>query len=169
MSKLKINNVRLSFPSLFKKAVFNGTETKYEATFLFPKDGAVHKEVQKAIDGFIKEKFAEKPPKGLKVTCLTDGDEKDYLGYEGNMALKAGNGKRFLIIDSDKTPLSEDDNRLYAGCYVNAIVEFWFSDHPLGGKQILGTLLGVQFFKDGEPFSDGVGASLDDIDEVDEF
>lgn len=168
MSKVKIQNVRLSFPALFRKAVFNGNETKFEATFLIPKDSKEAQKVQSAIDAFIEEKFSGKPPKGLKVTCFTDGDNKDYAGYEGMMALKAGSTKRPLVIDSDKTPLSEDDNRLYAGCYVNAMIDFWYSDHPLGGKQILGNLLGVQYYKAGEPFADGVGASVDDFDAFDD-
>ena len=38
MAKFTLKNVRLSFPSLFQKAVFNGTETKFEATFLLNKE-----------------------------------------------------------------------------------------------------------------------------------
>ena len=116
-----------------------------------------------------KEKFADKVPKGLKITAFKDGDEKEYDGYEGMMALKAGSTKRPLVIDADKTPLVESDNKLYAGCYVNAILEFWYSDHPKGGKQILGNLLAIQFYRDGDPFSDGVTASLDDFEDVSEF
>jgi hypothetical protein len=167
-AKLKLQNVRLSFPSLFNKAVFNGNVTKYEGTFLMPKGSPQHKQTQDAIDAFIAEKFQGKAPKGLKITCFTDGDEKDYDGYEGQMALKGGSTKRVLLIDKDKTPLVEEDGRLYAGCYVNAIVEFWYSDHPLGGKQILGNLLGVQFAKDGDSFGDNTGASIDDFDEIDD-
>jgi len=167
-TKLKLQNVRLSFPAIFKKAVFNGVETKYEATFLMPKGSAQHKQTQEAIDAFIAEKFQGKTPKGLKITAFTDGDEKDYDGYEGMMALKGGSTKRLLVIDKDKTPLTEEDGKIYAGCYVNAILEFWYSDHPLGGKQILGNLLGVQFAKDGESFGDSTGASLDDFDELDD-
>lgn len=167
-AKLKLQNVRLSFPSLFNKAVFNGNTTKFEATFLMPKGSPQHKQTQDAIDAFIAEKFQGKAPKGIKITAFTDGDEKDYDGYEGQMALKGGSTKRVLLIDKDKTPLTEEDGRLYAGCYVNAIVEFWFSDHPLGGKQILGNLLGVQFAKDGDSFGDNTGASIDDFDEIDD-
>lgn len=167
-AKLKLQNVRLSFPSLFNKAVFNGNVTKYEGTFLMPKGSPQHKQTQDAIDAFIAEKFQGKAPKGLKITCFTDGDEKDYDGYEGQMALKGGSTKRVLLIDKDKTPLVEEDGRLYAGCYVNAIVEFWYSDHPLGGKQIIGNLLGVQFAKDGDSFGDNTGASIDDFDEIDD-
>ena len=35
--KIKLQNVRLSFPSLFRKAQFQGDETKYEATFMLDK------------------------------------------------------------------------------------------------------------------------------------
>ena len=37
MSKIKIANTRLSFPSLFQTASFNGDSTKYEATFILDK------------------------------------------------------------------------------------------------------------------------------------
>lgn len=168
MDNLKLQNVRLSFPSLFKKAVFNGNETKFEATFLIEKGSANEKMVEKALAAFIQEKFQGKPPKGLKTTCWADGDEKDSAGYENMMALKAGSNKRVPVIHRDRSPISEEDNVIYAGCYVNAIVSFWFSDHPLGGKQILGNLLGVQFFKDGQPFSDAAMASVDDFDAFDD-
>ena len=167
-AKLKLQNVRLSFPSLFNKAVFNGNVTKYEGTFLMPKGSPQHKQTQDAIDAFIAEKFQGKAPKGLKITCFTDGDEKDYDGYAGMMAIKGGSTKRVLLIDKDKTPLVEEDGRLYAGCYVNAILEFWYSDHPLGGKQIIGNLFGVQFARDGESFGDTTGATIDDFDEIDD-
>ena len=38
MSKIKLKNVRLSFASVFRKATFNGDETKYEGTFLIDKE-----------------------------------------------------------------------------------------------------------------------------------
>jgi hypothetical protein len=167
MENIKLKNVRLSFPSLFKKAVFNGQETKYEATFLISKDSDQATMLEKAIAAFVEETFKGKPPRGLKITCLSDGDEKEYDGYEGMLAFKAASTKRPLVLDSDKTPLTEEDNRIYAGCYVNAIVSLWYSDHPLGGKQILGNLGGVQFYKDGESFSSG-GASADDFDDFED-
>jgi len=37
MATITLKNVRLSFPSLFKKAVFQGNVGKHEATFMFPK------------------------------------------------------------------------------------------------------------------------------------
>lgn len=164
MAKIKLQNVRLSFPSLFRKAVFEGNETKYEATFLLDKEK--HADTIKLIKSEIAKRIKD-DLKGAKLSadriCLKDGDEFDYAGYEGHMSFKAANGKRPLIIDRDKTPLTEDDNRLYAGCYVNAVVELWVQNNGYG-KRINANLLGVQFFKDGEPFADGESGSVDDFD-----
>ena len=95
MPKLSLKNVRLSFPSLFHKATFEGVETKYE-------------------------------------------------------------------------PLTEDDNRIYSGCYVNASVELWYQKNAYG-KRVNANLLGIQFFKDGEAFGEGgTTASGDDFDAFDD-
>lgn len=163
--KIKLQNVRLSFPSIFRKAVFNGDETKFEATFLLDKEK--HAEVIAQIKAAIAEKI-KTDLKGAKLPadklCLKDGDGIEYDGYAGCYSLKASNNKRPLVIDKDKTPLSEDDNRIYAGCYVNAIVELWAQNNNYG-KRINANLLGVQFMADGEPFGDGgVSAGVDDFD-----
>ena len=162
--KLKLQNVRLSFPSLFRKAVFNGEETKYEATLLINKE--THADLIKQIGDAIKEKI-KVDLKGAKLPadkiCMKDGDNIEYDGYAGHWSIKASNNKRPLVIDNDKTPLAEDDDKLYAGAYVNAVIELWAQNNSWG-KRINANLLGVQFFKDGEPFGDTVSASVDDFD-----
>jgi hypothetical protein len=169
MSKIKLNNVRLSFPSLFQKATFEGKETKFEATLLLDKKQHAETitEIQAAIKVAIKEKLA-----GAKVgadkLCMKDGDDSDYEGYAGTMSLKAANAKRPLVIDRDKTPLAESDNRPYSGCYVNAIIELWAQNNAYG-KSINANLLAVQFYKDGQPFGDaGANASVNDFDAFDD-
>ena len=169
MSKIKLNNVRLSFPSLFQKATFEGKETKFEATLLLDKKQHAETitEIQAAIKLAIKEKLA-----GAKVgadkLCMKDGDESDYEGYAGTMSLKAANAKRPLVIDRDKTPLAESDNRPYSGCYVNCIIELWAQNNAYG-KRINANLLAVQFYKDGQPFGDaGANASVNDFDAFDD-
>ena len=168
-----LKNVRLSFPSLFKKAVFDGQETKYEATLLVPKNSAQAKKLQKMAEDFAAEVFGgkEKIPNSLKYTALTDGDTKDYDGYEGMLAFKGGSGQRITIVDRDKTPLVEEDGKPVAGDYVNAVVGFWYSSHPKGGKQILGNLSAIQFVKEGEHFGAGgvnVDEAFDDLGDEDE-
>jgi hypothetical protein len=124
-------------------------------------------EIQEAIKLAIKEKLA-----GAKVgadkLCMKDGDDSDYEGYAGTMSLKAANAKRPLVIDRDKTPLAESDNRPYSGCYVNAIIELWAQNNAYG-KRINANLLAVQFYKDGQPFGDaGANASVNDFDAFDD-
>ena len=162
--KIKLKNVRLSFPSLFRKATFEGAETKYEATFLLSKDD--HADLIKEIKSMISQRI-KTDLKGAKLSadriCLKDGDDFDYAGYAGCMSIKASNNKRPMLIDRDKSQLSEEDERLYAGAHVNAVIELWVQNNGYG-KRINANLLGVQFFKDGEPFADGVTASQDDFD-----
>lgn len=165
MSKFKLSNVRLSFPAIFQKAIFDGNETKYEATLLIDKEkqAKLVDQVQSKIDAFIKEQFPTGAPKALKTTCFQDGDTKDYDGYANHMAFKGTSNSRITIIDRDKTPLVEADGKPYAGSYVNAIVSLWLSVHPKGGTQVLANLHGIQFYKDGEAFGEG------NTDVTDEF
>ena len=170
MAKMQLKNVRLSFPSLFTKAEFEGVATKFEATFLIDKDsqGEIVKQVNTAIDKFLSAKFPKGAPKSVKRTVFSDGDTKDYDGYANQMAFKGSNTKRPTVINRDKTPITEDDDIIYAGCYVNAIVDLWYSDHPKGGKQVLGNVMGVQFVKDGESFGADTTSDADEFDELDD-
>lgn len=164
MAKIKLQNVRISYPSLFRKATFQGAETKYEATFLLNKD--THAAIIAAIKAEINEGIKTNL-KGAKVAadkiCFKDGDLTDSAGYENCYSLKAATNKRPMVIDRDRSPLAEEDNRIYAGCYVNAMIEFWYMDNAYG-KRVCATLLAVQFAKDGEPLGGGTGASVDDFD-----
>ena len=162
--RVTIPNARLSFPSLFTKSSFQGKEGKYEGTFLFPKtDTKTYKKVIAAIEATREEgKLGKVPASKL---CILDGDEIEYDGYEGMWAVKATNSKRPTVINRDKSPIVEDDDIIYAGCYVNAIISPWAQNNDFG-KRVNANLLGVQFVKDGEPFGDAVVANADDFDEV---
>ena len=167
MATIKLKNVRLSFASLFKKATFGGEETKYEGTFLIDKETQADQiaEINPAIGAMMKEKKAKLSPDRI---CFKDGDEIDYDGYAGHMSIKASNAKRPIVIDRDKSPLTEDDGRPYSGCYVNAVLELWYQDNTWG-KRVNANLLAVQFAKDGEPFGEGgASVSVDDFDVIDE-
>lgn len=172
--KIKLNNVRLSFPGLWKPEPFKpGDDPKFKATFLVPKDSELDKQVQAAILETAKAKWGAKAAAVLKgITnnpnkyCYQDGDTKPYDGYEGMMALSAKNGKRPLVIDRDRTTLTEADGKPYAGCYVNATVEFFAYENS--GNGISASLMGVQFYKDGDAFGGGGVSSEDDFDELDD-
>ena len=168
MSKIKAKNVRLSFPSLFRTAQFGDEDTgKYEATFVF--DKVEHAEIIKSIQAQINKLMKEelKTKLGDDKLCLKDGDEIGRPEFEGKMTLKASTKKRPIVIDRDKAPLAEADNKPYAGCYVNTIVSLWGQDNKYG-KRVNAQLDGVQFYADGEPFGDA-GISADEFDEYDAF
>lgn len=167
MANIKLKNVRLSFPSLFRKAVFNGEETKYEGTFLLNK--TEHAETIKSIEAEIASMLKEHKAKlSADKICFKDGDNIEYDGYADCMTIKASSAKRPLVIGKDKTPLTEDDNVIYSGCYVNAIISLWWQDNSYG-KRVNASLEAVQFHKDGQPFGDGGSkASVDDFDIIED-
>ena len=140
--KIKLSNVRLSFPSIFTKSEFNGTVGKFEATFLMNKDSQAKMiaDVQAKIALIQKDNKAKVSPDKI---CLKDGEFVEYDGYANAMSIKAGSNRRPTIIDRDKTPLVEDDNKPYAG-----------------------NLTGIQFVKDGEAFGAGNQDSSDEFDDI---
>lgn len=180
MSIVQLLNARLSFPDLFEAVQFEGKGPfSYRAAFLQPEDQPVMLQqgdkswkkttIAKVIDAVATELWKAKAPAILKSIegnpqkcCWYDGNIKEYDGYEGNFVLSSTRGQekgRPLIIDRDKSPLSADDGKPYAGCYVNATVEIWAQDNKWG-KGIRATLRGVQFAKDGDAFA--AGTPLDD-------
>lgn len=173
MARIKIANARLSFPSLFRKASFQeGQEGKYEATLIVPKKGneAWKKEVDAIIEEGIKEAKLGKVSSDKKF--IKDGDEdfdlEKYPEYENSWIVKASNNKRPTTIAKDKTPVVEEDELFYAGCYVNASIEPWYQNNSYG-KRVNANLLGVQFSKDGEPFGAGAVDVTDDFDDIDDL
>lgn len=168
MSKIKLKNVRLSFPSLFHMAEFGGESTgKYEATAVL--DKVEHADLIESIDSQIKQMMKNdlKSKLSAEKLCFKDGDDLGRPEFEGKMTLKASTKKRPVVIDRDKSPLAEEDNKPYAGCYVNMIVSLWAQDNKYG-KRINAQLDGVQFYADGEPFGDA-GISVDEFEEYEPF
>lgn len=174
--KVKLQNVRLSFPDLFEAKQFEGTGPfNYRASFLFAPDSQAKRDLDAAIRAVAAEKWGKKAeallegilPNSQKC-CLVNGNTKDYDGYEGMFALSANRPQdkgRPLIIDRDKTPLSQADGKPYAGCYVNATVELWAQDNAFG-KAVRATLLAVQFARDGDAFAGGSVGSEEDFDDL---
>ena len=174
---MRLDNVRLSFPQLFTATSFNPEQKKkFSATLLFADGSETDKAVKKAILDAAEAKW---PGKGAAMVkqlqaqgklCLRGGEEKpNYDGFgEGVKFVNASNDKRPTVIDRDRTPLTEEDGRIYAGCYVNAVVEFWGQDNQWG-KRVNCSLRGVQFARYGEPFGGGgVPATADDFPELED-
>lgn len=173
MAKIRLENVRLTFPQLFEPKTVNGQgEPKYSAAFLFPKDHPQLAELQAAVMAAATEKWGAKSAEVLKALkasdkiCVHDGDAKsDYDGYAGNYFMNASNKVRPLVIGPQREPLTAADGKPYSGCYVTAIVEVWGQDNNFG-RRVNASLLGVQFVKDGERLAGGGVASQDDFEPI---
>lgn len=172
--KVSLKKARLSFPDLFVPRPFKaGDEPKFKATFLLPKDSPQIAVIEAAIKAVAVAKWGAKADSILKSIrgnpnkfCFQDGDTKDYDGYAGMMAVSASNKARPLVIDGKKNPLTQADGKPYAGCEVNASIEFFAYDNS--GNGISASLKGVQFSADGDAFGGGTPASPDDFDAIDE-
>jgi len=170
---MQIKNLRISYPNIYRPSAFApGQDEKYSATFITPKGSEAHQAIEAEIDRVIKEKWPKKVPANLKI-CLRDGDEKEQDGFgQEVMFFNASSKKRPGVFDKDTSPLTEDDGKPYAGCYVNSIVNFWAQDNNYG-KRINASLEGIQFYKDGDGFGGGgrvaQAADFTVLDDDDDF
>lgn len=171
--KLKIDNVRLAFPALFEAKTVNGQGAPaYSASFIIPKDHPQVKDIEEIITKLADDKWGTKAKSVLTQlkagdkTALHNGDTKSqYNGFSGNYYISCRSKTRPVVLDKDKSPLTANDGKPYAGSHVNASVEFWVQDNQYG-KRINASLRGVQFVKDGEAFSGSAPASDDEFDVV---
>ena len=170
-----LKNVRLAFPQLFEAKMVNGQgEPKFGASLIFDNTHPAYKLVSDAIEEVGKAKWGVKWASEKKAIAakdklaLHDGDLKaQYAGYEGNYYVSASNKVRPTVIDRDRSPLTAQDGKPYAGCYVNASIEIWAQDNTFG-KGVNASLRGIQFSADGEAFSGGGSADADEFDSEEE-
>lgn len=175
IGRVMLKDARLAFPNLFEPTTVAGEgKPRYSGTMLIPADHPQAAAMRKIIDAVAKDKWREKAPSilaGLYKTgkvALHDGDEKaQYDGFSGNLfvAAAAQESAPPTVVDADRSPLNERSGKPYAGCYVNASLEFWAQDNQWG-KRVNCTLRGVQFLRDGDSFSAGRPASADEFEAV---
>lgn len=174
--KVKVSNVRLAFPALFDAKTVGGEgDPRFSAAFVIEPGTENAKTLKAAVEAVAKEKWKDKAQGVLKelrskgrIGYREEPLSKDgevYDGFEDMHSLNASNKARPLIIDRDKTPLTAQDGKPYAGCYVNATLDCWAMDNNFG-KRVNFTLTGVQFVRDGDSFGGGSRASEDDFDDL---
>jgi len=177
--------VRLSFPHLWTPtAATEDGKKKFRASALMDPETAQGKAnieaVKKAMNHVAKEKWKDKAERITKALeknrkCLRNGDDSTneegevYDGYEGMMVLVAANDRRPQVLDRDKTPVAEEDDVMYAGCYVDIVASFYTVDgKERGGNGIFASLEIVRFRKDGEAFGAAPLDADDYLDDEDE-
>lgn len=178
IGRVLLKDVRLAFPNLFEPKPDDSGTLKFGAALILPLDHPQLAEIADRMDAVGKEKWGQHwatTKKGLEKQdrmALHDGDTKSkYDGFPGNFFINANTRENAppTVIDRDRSPLSARSGRPYAGCFVNASIEFWAQkDHPKGGSRINAQLRGIQFLRDGDSFSAGRPADADEFDEVTE-
>lgn len=160
---IQLTNVRISYPALFKPKAYKADKDKAPKfsldCILDPRKNA--KDIEKledAIDEIIEEAFKGKKPKGMRVLIKdgndkTDDDDVVKVGYEDMLYIKASSTKRIPVVDRDLSPLTEDDNKPYGGCYCNVSIRLYAQDNDYG-RHVNCQLRAVQFVADGKPFGD---------------
>lgn len=171
--KVKLKNVRLSFPDLFEAVEYEKGDGKprFNATFLVEPGSENDKAIRAAIQAEANEVFGKTAASMLKQfegnsqkMCYLDGDTKEYDGYKGMWYIACHSKTRPTVLDRNKSPLVAADGRPYAGCYVNASIEIYAQN--TANKGIRAGLKGVQFVEDGDAFGGGAPASPDEFDDL---
>ena len=175
-TKVQLKNVRLSFPKLFKPDTFNGEGTpKYGAAFLIdpstPEGADNIKRLKAAANAAAEAKWGKGKIPKLKADRqgLKDGDESEYDGYAGMQVATGADVRPPVLLDRDKSPLNEAtcmaENKLYAGCYVDVLLNFWAQDNSYG-KRLNANLRAVRFREHGDEFSGVEKVNLDEFDDL---
>lgn len=169
-----LKNVRLSFPHIFKPQQTDEGEGGFEASGLISPDDPQIAELNKLIDVVGAQTFKAQWPTVKKALiaqdrmCLHNGDTKaDKDGYAGNWFVKARSDAKPLVIDRDKTILTQADGKPYSGCYCDINFQVWGQNNKYG-KRINASLRYVQFRRDGDAFSAVPPARLDEVPDISE-
>ena len=170
-----LKNVRLSYPNLFHAQEFKTGDGKprWSASFIVTPGSENDQNIQRAIELEAKNLWAAKAPGLLKSMlgqsskyCYSNGNSKGQDEYQGMMVLSTHRSAKLprpLVVDSNKSPLTHEDAKPYAGCYVNAKVEIYCQSGDNQG--VRGSFSVIQFAGDGDAF----GASAPSADEFDDL
>lgn len=173
MSIVKVVNVRLAFPDLFEP---DAKYSRFGASFPIVPGSANAKALSAAVAEVAKAKWGAKADGilaqikskgdlGFQEAPKRNGEGSVYDGFEDSFTLNASNKARPQVIDKDTSPLTQADGKPYAGCYVDASVEFWAQDNTYG-KKINAMLRWVQFRADGAGFAGGAPVSQDEFQSI---
>jgi len=168
-----LENVRVAFPAFWvAEQVNNQGKPGFGGTFLMPPDHPSLIVVKQGIKSVAIAKWGAQAVEILKQlvaadrVCLHNGDAKAQIdGYAGNMFVSTRSPTRPLVLNTDKTPLTEADGKPYSGCFVNAQIAIWAMQNT-HGKRVCAQIRGVQFLRDGPAFGGATASQVDEFDIV---
>jgi len=143
-----IKEARCSFPQLYGKDTRDDQTFNPGITLILEKEkhaaviAEIKSQIKATIDG--NSKLKKQPPTGERI-CLRLPD-RDELKYKpGNVILKANSQKPPLVLEPNgRTVMTEETDRIYSGCYVNAKIEIWGQANKWG-RRVNAKLIAVQF------------------------
>lgn len=172
MAILMLKMKRGAFPALASPQAIGDGEPAYGIRLIVdPKDNDVSVLDDAMLEAAV-AKWKEDGPSILKMlisnkkVCFEHGPYlsaktgKPYSGFEGmfNLGTRTPTTKPkptvFNKFGEPVTILSEIEQTIYSGSYVNAKVEIWAQDNSFG-RRINCSLLGVMFAADGDSFGGG--------------
>lgn len=174
-NELMVRNVRLAFTQdLFIARAFKdeaGKPKKRRAKLLIGKNDPQVPGIMAEIARLAKEEWKDKADqimlsiKGNKQSmAILDGDLQLYDGFKDHYSINATrreqDGSPLFLRANPGTvekPNLATAEELYSGAYVNAHISFW--TWSKNGFSMNCNLLGLQFYRKGDPFSSGTAAS----------
>ena len=180
MTVLQLKNVRLSFPAVFKPQAYGDGNPAYGAKLIVEPNSANVEAIRKTIREAAKTQWGDKADAIVKQltedkkSAWVEGPHRNkdgdvYDGFEGNFFLSTRSEKlRPTALGRDKQPVTEADNVIYGGCYVDASVDIYMQDSPKWGRRINAVLRGVRFVRDGDAFGGSSAASADEFEDLDD-
>ena len=173
MPLITINNVRISYPTLFKPKQINGQgDPKYSAAFLIEPTNPKLRELVAMAKQAVAEAYPKGTPPNFKTLPLYKGSEK-YPGdsrYADVYILNTSNKNRPRVVDQRKEIIL-DPEAVYPGMVVNVGLSVYVYGQRPGSpaKGVTTGLEGVQIVRDGErldsrPAVDDLFEPLDVID-----
>jgi hypothetical protein len=90
--------------------------------------------------------------------CVRDGNLESWDGFQNSWYIAASENEQPLLLSRRRDPdnaklwLPATRTELYAGCYVNMIVQIWIQDNAQG-KRVNANLKAVQFLRKGDSFA----------------
>jgi len=183
--RMKLRNVRLSYPHLDKPHGFAGDQDRaaYSANFITqPSDeefDANRAAIKKAVAEAMREKWGSNPPKIKRdrrfYTTLEEDDDDNF--EPGSILVRARSKARPVLVSNQRDENGkwiriEDEEEIrkvfYAGCRVNATVTVWCLDHPEYGRRISCALDAVQFRAHDKRLGGSVVVDPDDVFDEDD-
>lgn len=163
---------RVSYPHVFTPKQYKTGKPKYELNLLFDKKEPGLKQMAAAAEAAAREKWPNKKPAAIKEMVkkiFTDGDAKEYNGYEGKYAVRFASTQPPGLIGPDKNEIFEGSDDFYPGCFAHVTYHAYAWDAVEEGTVVNSgvsmTLHNIQKLGDGERLDSRTTAD-DDFDAV---